>query len=324
MGIQQYGRKASLLVVKPVSAPAEGQPARSVAPEKVLDLSNMHFQFKTQNQDEEGPSNVVVRVFNLNESTKQSLIRFDFSRVVVQAGYEGQYGVIFDGTIRQFRTGRLSATDTYVDILAADGDLAYAYGLVNQTIGAGSTGADRRSALAKAFEQYGVQMGKDLGATGGVLPRGKVMFGLSRTLMRAECDSVSSTWSIQNGKVNIIPLDGYLPGQAVRLTAATGLIGVPEQTQDGIKVRCLLNPRIVVGGRVQLDNKSINQTIQANPSLPIPANQWATPQFNANVTTDGFYRVYVCEHQGDTRGLDYYSDLMCLAIDPTNLKVEAS
>lgn len=324
MGIVQFGRKASLFVVKPVSEPAPGQPAKAVAPEKVLDLSNMHFQFQTQNQDEEGPSNVVVRVFNLNKNTVESLIRFDFSRVVVQAGYEGQFGVIFDGSIRQFRTGRLSATDTYVDILAADGDLAYAYGIVAKSIGAGSTGQERRSALMEGFSAYGVTLGKDLGATGGVLPRGKVMFGMARSLMRAECNSISATWSIQNGKVNIIPLDSYLPGQAVRLTAATGLIGVPEQTQDGVKVRCLLNPRIVVGGLVQLDNKSINQTHQADPSLPIPANQWATPQFNANVTTDGIYRVYVCEHTGDTRGVSYYSDLVCLAVDPTSNKVEAS
>ena len=46
--------------------------------------------------------------------------------VMLQAGYEnGAYGIIFSGTILRIRTGRESATDTFLEIMAADGDIAF-------------------------------------------------------------------------------------------------------------------------------------------------------------------------------------------------------
>ena len=48
----------------------------------------------------------------------------------------------------------------------------------------------------------------------------------------------------------MIPSGDIFPAEAVVLTAETGLVGAPEQTNDGIKVRCLLNPRLRIGGRI--------------------------------------------------------------------------
>lgn len=310
---EQYLRKASLLVMRPAS---KGNNPSAYIAESTIDLSELHFQFKTSNQDEESPSNCSVRVYNLSDDTVQAITRYDYSRVIVQAGYEGSFGVVFDGTIKQFRTGRLNGTDTYLDILAADGDLGYNFAITNATVAANSTSAQRRAAVVDSFKDYGITLGADLAATGGTLPRGKVLFGMSRTLFRAEVENVGSTWSIQDGKIQVIPLEGYLPGEAVELTSLSGLIGIPEQTQDGVRARCLLNPKITVGGRVKLNNKSVNQTLQQSPSAaPIPFNQWTGIQILANVAADGLYRVYVCEHVGDTRGQEWYSELICLAID---------
>jgi hypothetical protein len=244
--------------------------------------------------------------------------------VVLQAGYEnGAFGVIFDGNVKQFRKGRLSATDTYLDLLCADGDLGYNFSVANQSLAAGSTSAQRTAAIIKSMSPLGLSAGSIAPSTGGVLPRGKVLFGMSRALMRAEAQTQGATWSIQNGKINVIPLNGYLPGEAVVLDSTSGLIGLPEQTDNGIKVRCLLNPKIVPGGLVKIDNKAINQIIQANPNAaPIAFNQWTGIQLLADVTSDGLYRVFVAEHEGDTRGVAWYSDLICLSVDSVTKKVK--
>lgn len=323
MGTQQFGRKAALYVIKPATSGSAAQDFANATPQQALDLSQMHFQFETKNQDEEGPSNCTVRVFNLSQSTVEKLIRFGYSQVVVEAGYEASYGVVFRGTIKQFRVGRVNQLDSYVDILAADGDLAYAFGFINKTLSAGENGAaGQKAAIDEAARKFGIRLGQDLSApAGGTLPRGKVMFGMLRSQVTDYANSNLSTWSIQDGKIVIIPLKGYVPGEVVKLTARTGLIGVPEQTQDGVRVRCLINPRIIVGGRVWIDNASINRTVNQTPlnaSLPgatVPFNQWAGVQLLANVANDGYYRVYTCEHVGDNRGQNWYSDLMCLAID---------
>lgn len=315
----QFGRKFSLLVQRPGT---KGNNPSAYIPESTLDLSELHCVFRTQNQDDEGPSNCTVRLFNMSDDTVQTIKKFGYTRVILQAGYEGNFGVIFDGTIKQFRTGRMNATDSYLDILAADGDLAYNYGISNATIAAGQPRSAITAALVKDFTKYGVDLSSDLSETGGTLPRGKVLWGMTRSLMRDHVATAGCTWSIQNGKINIIPLDSYLPGQAVVLSVQTGLVGIPEQTQDGVKVRALLNPRIVIGGLIQIDNKLVNQITQQDPnSAPVPFNQWAGLQYPAKVTTDGFYRVYVAEYSGDTRGNEWYVEITALAIDNSTNKV---
>lgn len=309
----QYLRKVSLLVV-------EG--------EQALDLSNMHFQFATKQADEESPDNCSIRVYNLKEDTVKS-IKGEYSRVVLQAGYENSaFGVIFEGTIKQFRDGRDPVgISSYLDILAADGDVAYNFSIVNQTLAAGSTPSQRLGAMVSAMNPEGVTSGKVIvPGTGGVLPRGKVLFGLARAALRQETGSIGSTWHIHNGQVNVVPLDGYLPSEAVVLTAATGLIGRIEQTEDGMRCRALINPKLVIGALVQIDNKSINTTEAAPNSRidggQVPYNKWAGIQQFASINDDGLYRIYSAEFVGDTRGPEWYVDLICLSVDPVTKKVK--
>lgn len=303
----QYLRKAQLLVAND---------------EEVLDLSNLRIQFSIKAAEVESPTNAWFRIYNLGETTIER-IRREYNRVVFEAGYGDNVGVIFDGTIKQFRLGRIDGTTTYFDILAADGDIAYNNAVIAKTLAAGSTIGDRVAANVAAMREHGVQ-GQQvlLPETGGVLPRGKVLFGMSRLHLRTEAETAGATWNIQNGIVRIIPKKGYLPAQVVVLNGQTGLIGRPEQTVDGIKARCLINPNIKLGCRVQIDNEAINQTVRQDPnSAPIPYDRWVGLQLLANVAADGIYRVYVIEYEGDTRGQEWYADLTLLAIDSTNNKV---
>lgn len=312
MDNEQYLRKCSLLVVGAGDA---------------LDLSALRVTFETKQEDEESPNNAQVRVYNLAPET-MTRIQKEYTRVILQAGYDGNFGVIFDGTIKQFRIGKEDSTTTYMDLLAADGDRAYNWATVSKSLAAGSTPAQRISALVGAMAPQGVTPGQIIipENTGGVLPRGRVLFGLARNALRDQVRSTGSTWSIQNGQVNVIPLDGYLPGEAVVLNARTGLIGRAEQTQEGVRARSLINPRIVQGGLVKIDNASINQTVQqkdfAIPGAQLPYNQYAGIQQFADVTADGLYRVYVAEFKGDTRGLPWWEDLILLAVDPSTQKVK--
>jgi hypothetical protein len=105
----------------------------------------------------------------------------------------------------------------------------------------------------------------------------------------------------------MVSLGGYLPGNAVVLTSESGLIGQPEQTNDGIKVRALLNPRFRVGGRVKLNNNSI---LRFKTDLKVGAFNKAP-----RLDEDGLYRILAVEFKGDTRGKDWYADLICVGID---------
>lgn len=293
---RQYKRRVSLIVADDSAG---------------LDLSQMHIQFSVRQWDIQTPNTATIRVWNLADSTERK-IKKEFTRVVLQCGYEGgPMGTIFDGTIIQPKSGKQSATDTYLDIVAADGDQAYSFAVVSTSLAAGATATDQAKAAIAAMGEHGVTEGyltDQMPAAS--LPRGVVMFGMARNHLNDVAAATDTKWSIQNGQAQIIPLTGALPNTAVVLNSSSGMIGRPEQTQDGIRARCLLNPEIRMGGRVQIDNASINPaTFQT--SLQGQLNNELLPR----IAEDGFYRVIVADHVGDTRGNDWYSDLICIALD---------
>lgn len=306
MANDQYLRKVQLIVARGT----EG-----------IDLSEFRIQFVIQAMDEQTPNTAYIRVYNLAKTTMQKIkgdLPFDgeYTRVILSAGYEtGNFGVIFDGYIKQYRTGRENAVDTYLDIFAADGDMAYNQAIVSQTLAPGATPQQIAGVLGKAFEGYGVTMNDIQGMTfsGTRLSRGKVMFGLARDHMRRFAQTQFSSWSIQQGNIVITRLDSYKPGEIVEMNMSTGMVGVPEATDSGIAVRCLLNPKIQVGTVLHIDNSSINQTEIVEQFFP----GYKEVNFVAETTDYGYYRVLVVEYEGDTRDTAWYSRLTCLAIDVT-------
>lgn len=301
----QWIRKASLIVSDDAGAG--------------LELSNFRIRFKTNQSDIQTPNSIAITISNLSTATTAK-IKKEYTQVRLAAGYEnGAFGQIFAGTIKQFKSGRESATDTFLTILAADGDIAHNFAVMNQTFAAGSTPDERAAAVAGSMSPYGVDPGyKPARMTGGVLPRGKVMYGMARDEARIIGDTTLTSWSIQNGKLTFIPLTGYLPSEAVVLNAGTGMIGMPEQTDNGIGVRCLLNPKLQIGGLVKIDNAAINQTTNVDPSNPTPFDQYTGIQLLASVADDGLYRIFQVEYVGDTRGNDWYADLVCLSVDQSS------
>jgi hypothetical protein len=276
-------------------------------------IDGLRIRFQTHQNDDESPNNATIRVYNLSNDTVKE-VRQEFDTVVLQAGYQNSVvGTIFSGTIKQFKTGKENATDSYLDILAADGDIGYNFGVTNATLPAGHTHLDVIKAAAKAMNlPFDLSAMPDLTGTQAIRP--KVLFGMARAALRDVARSTDATWSIQDGRVQLIPLDGFLPGEAVVLNSMTGMVGVPELTDQGVRVRCLLNPKIRVGGLVQLNNRDIAQLVQRDPKDPTRFDAFRGIQILPNLNADGLYRVYVAEHVGDTRGQEWYSDLTCLAV----------
>lgn len=279
-----------------------------------IDLSELRFRFVVRGADTETPNTLVVRIYNLSDQTQKAIID-EYDQVTLQAGYKNSaVGIIFTGTIKQFKSGRESNVDTFLEITAADNDLGYNFGFVNTTLAAGATHADVVTKCAAAMGAKVDPNALSFAATGGVFPRGKVLFGLARIAMRDTAATLGARWSVQNGKLVLIPLTAYLPGTSVVLNSQSGLLGVPEATEDGIEVQCLLNPFLQVGTTVQINNALIN-TRQINRNFQTLL--MATTQV-ANISNDGIYRILSVGHTGDTRGQDFFSDLICLAVDSSS------
>lgn len=311
-GGEQYLRKCTLIV----------QNRELVG----LDLSQLQIKFSVKRSDTMTPNTADIYVYNLapDEALR---IKKEFTQVTLQAGYEANYGVIFKGNIKQVIIGRESATTSFINIIAGDGDRAYNYAIVNRTIAAGASQQDQVNASLGSMAAKGVGQGHMIEFGTVQLPRGKVMYGNANEYLRSAAETSQSTWSIQDEKVFFVSKRAYLPGEAVRISAETGMIGYPQQTNEGVNVKTLLNPSIQVMGRINLVQSDIlEQKLNLNQIAAVSANSRNDNErqraVNAliprRLNADGMYYVLVMEHIGDTRGQEWYTSMVCLDIDVTS------
>ena len=273
-----------------------------------IKTSALRVAFSIKKGDTESPNEAVIQVWNLAGETLQRSKK-EFDRVMLQAGYhQGNYGMIYSGNIIGQRIVRENGVDIVLELTCWDGDEAYTTAVLNKTLAAGASPKDILGAVQGSFGGYGVTPGEIPELLEQRLPRGKVMFGMTRKYAREAAYTNDTSWSIQDGKMTMVKNDGYLPGEAVVLMHETGLIGAPEQTNDGIKVKCLLNPKLRVNGRVKIDNASVQE---AKKETGKDAKEPAA------LSSDGFYRVIQITYAGDTHGQDWYCDMVCVSIDAT-------
>jgi len=302
----QFGRAASLVVTNNA-----GQGIN--LSELASSSEGLRFRFEINANDLETPNIAMIRVYNLSDITTKEVIG-EYSQVILNAGYGFNAAQIFQGTVKQFRRGKERNTDSFLDIYAADGDLNYNFSTVNAAL----TNATQATVLQTLASSMNLPL--DPNAVGYLtehnfpLPRGKVMFGLARDYMRDLAATNNVRWSIQGGVLTLIPITGYLPGEAVPINSSTGMIGSPEATEQGVLIQCLLNPLIKVGTAVQLNNKDITATTIKNQLFPGYQDLSYVAKVDSTAP-DALYRVIVIEHRGDTRDTEWYTKLTCLLID---------
>lgn len=304
MTTRQWKRKVTLIISR---ASGDG-----------LDLSPLHIKFLTKKSENQTPNTAEIRVWNLAEDTANQ-IKKEFTDVVLQAGYEENYGVIFRGNLKQVKKGKENGTDTYVDLYVGDGDAAYNFAIVNKTLAAGSSQKDQVMAAMGPMQEKGVSAGYMPEMNEKKLPRGKVMYGMSKNYLRKSAENTQTNWSIQDGKLQFVPLREVLPDQVIVLNSKSGLIGTPEQTNEGITVKALINPQFKVGGKIKVDQKDIAEAKIDEGGKDKPANK------PAKITDDGIYKILSIEYEGDNRGNDFYANIVCIGVDesaPKNKKAK--
>ena len=284
----------------------------------VLDLSEMHFRFLVDSADEESPNNATIRVYNIGSELTSSILN-QYNAVALQAGYQDNNAIIFQGTVKQYRHGRENNVDSFIEIRAASDDIPYNF-TIPTAVNIDKNDLKQKEILDVLTTKMSVKIPKTtmanvLRVTGLPLLRGKVMFGVPKAYIRDMATTLNSSWSIRDGELFITQQDGYIPGQIIVLNSATGLVGVPEATENGIEIRCLINPRLFIGGLVALNNGDlVDSTILNNVGFP----GYKTQSFVAAKADDGQYRILTLQHEGDTRGQAWYSTMTCLKLDTSS------
>ncbi|GHV35139.1 hypothetical protein FACS1894187_07210 [Synergistales bacterium] len=279
-----------------------------------IELSGLKIAFDILKTDTETPNKAQVKIWNLSDDTAQK-IKDEFDTVILNAGYKAKMGLIYKGNIIQVRRLREHVVDKILEITMGDGDEGYIYAMTNKTLSAGATQKDILDAAIEPMKEHGIELGycPDLG--GEKLPRGKTIFRSSRDVIADICKTTNTTWSIQDGRIDIVPKDEAIPGNAYLISPSTGMIDSPKQTNKGIQIRCLLNSEIHVGGTVKIEG-DIEEAGQEKKKH----GKEKSSEPPAKLASDGVYRVIQCRYKGDTWGNEWYCEIVGVAMDDTSGK----
>jgi len=277
------------------------------------------------------------KVYNLSPATQNRILAREFSRIQVIAGYDGNedengnypdqnVGLIFNGDIRFTVAGKDNITDSWVLIQCIDSWQGHLYAGVRTTVAAGWKYKDLFEAGMKSYQPFGISAGSVPDFPDTVFPRGRVLVGNTSDLMYSIAGKCNANWWYENNQINMVPETKYID-EVVVLNANTGLIGMPQQTMGaGVNVRCLINPKIKLGGLIRLDQASVYRASLSNEQIGTSGGALSESASNGNLTvdgltgaqpasinTDGDYTVGSIDYTGDTRGKNWYMDLLCLA-----------
>lgn len=248
-----------------------------------------------------------ISIWNLRGDTQQDIVQstLEGTTVIVEAGYvDGEYGKIFEGQVFQPLFDRQNVTDFITTLHCIDSMSLHHANFVSTCMQAGYKYHDVINTMSKNARQPiplgDVTQSLDQKTS----PRGKVLFGDPRRYLRNIARDNNAQYWFGDGKLHVSQLDDPYEGQTLVLTPQTGLVGTPQQTDDGVAFRCLLNPNLTVKAPpmvVKLDQAVIRQ-VKINQGMLV-----------SPLDNDGTYKIVKVAYVGDTRGNDWYTE--CIGVN---------
>jgi hypothetical protein len=264
-----------------------------------IQVSGLRVQFKIENSDQNHPNGASITVWNLSRKTRAAMVLLPVP-LILKAGYGSDIEQIFYGDVA---TNGISVVRNGPDWLTTfkvgDGLKGYRtercqvpfpknmnfkdalLGIIGQMTSVDTKKIAADLASGKFTPQNAFQQ-----IVGGGAASGRTMDELNRVARSGGFKA-----QVTDGALELLPLadtpatrtqwpTDFVPD----LGPKSGLIGSPEAVKDGFtKLRCLLRPKIKPGRQIH-----VKWSVQ-------PLGLWI--------------RVARVTHTGDTRGLEWYTDV---------------
>lgn len=265
-----------------------------------LKLADFDVKFTIEKSHKPIPNTCKITVFNLNDDHRSQLEKLrpmkgengappvKGIKTLLEAGYGKHLSQLWLGdlrTINSIRDGANWATT----LESGDGEKAYQNTRLQVSYGPKTPVATALRAMVKALgvgegNVEKVISGLSIDKLGTVFSQGLVISGSVARELTNFAKSADLEWSIQDGNIQFTDLGKALAGQAIKLSAASGMIGSPTVDQDGLlTVKMLIIPDVRPGRLLVLDAKRVK----------------------------GNYRIEKATWSGDTAGTDWFITAVC-------------
>lgn len=289
--------------------------------DKELDVSNLKCLFTVEKKlggFSIAKEMCTFEIYNVNPETERIILENGYG-LIIEAGYEnGRYGKIFEGDILQ-AVNTIEEENFKITILAMSGQEEIASNFVMCSTNSTTRKEQMKIMGQKARVPIQIEDKTEDNSTDNELPRGKVFFNsvekyysdFGRRMgnvffyldtMRKK--SKEETATEQTAKIIMKSFEEMNNiTTAVELSPNTGLIGVPQVSDSGVIIKCLLDPRFTIEGYVKLTNSMINRGL----AQPLSGQGYTQ---KAMIDPDGEYKIFSIKHMGDTYGDTWITELI--------------
>lgn len=246
-----------------------------------IEIRNLRVKFNVTKNSGEDPNTAKIEVYNLNPDNQSQIIK-EFNDVQLIVGYKSEERLIFSGQIRT-AVPTVAGTDRIMTIECGDGDREVLRGFVNKSFEKGVTADEIVAECQQAM--FGIKpVYQDSLPTS--YSRGRTISGRASDVLTEQCNADDAQWSIQDGDMLILKDGTVRPNAVWLINQSTGMLGSPEPTTIGVKVKTLLNPAYLIGGVAKIDS----------------------------LIFSGGVRIEKINHIGDTHGESWLSQLEGLSV----------
>lgn len=256
---------------------------------------NVSFDVNKSSDNKAKTNNCVIEVYNLSKE-RQKLLEQPYIACVLSAGYEDtEVKRLFAGQVTSATT-RKSGTDSITQIQLGDSYTELNHNTLNKLVAPGKSYQDVIGELAKEIPGVSRTVFNGVNINSQVID-GYPLSGTAREMLDEVGKAVDVEWQIDDGVLYIADAGGTHTedlNTVFVIAQDTGMIERPyavsgdlrrtardKAKKGGVQVKILLNPSIVCGSIVKLEDD----------------------QF------DGFYKVASLRTYGEYRGSNWYTEL---------------
>jgi len=256
---------------------------------------NVSFDVNKSSDNKAKTNNAVIEVTNLSKE-RQKLLEQPYIACVLSAGYEDtEVKRLFAGQVTSATT-RKSGTDSITQIQLGDSYTELNHNTLNKLVAPGRSYQDVIGELAKEIPGVSRTVFNGVNINSQVID-GYPLSGTAREMLDEIGKAVDVEWQIDDGVLYIADAGGTHTDDlntVFVIAQDTGMIERPyavsgdlrrtardKAKKGGVQVKILLNPSIVCGSIVKLEDE----------------------QF------DGFYKVASLRTYGEYRGSNWYTEL---------------
>jgi hypothetical protein len=231
-------------------------------------VSELRVQFVVEKTIGSEPNMGDVTMTNLAEQSRGQVVAKPLY-VRLDAGYDGALERVFTGDLLWGRSTKVGA-DWETALQLRDGDRAFRFARVTRSY---RGGVSARDAVVEAARAMGLTVKlspaaeRELGAQ---FASGLTLSGTASTELSRLLGPFGMSWSIQDGRLQVLRADELRADQAVVVSEDTGMIGVPELGpplrrggRPVVLVKMQLYPRVTPGGKVRIESRTVRGTFKA-------------------------------------------------------------